>query len=69
MCIVDTLYCIASAYGKLWQDYTLSRAYQRQLPTLLTHDFQENPKHGLAERWNRTLLGMLATSVGEHPKD
>ena len=24
---------------------------------------------GLAERWNRTLLGMLATSVGEHPED
>ena len=24
---------------------------------------------GLAERWNRTLLGMLATCVGEHPED
>ena len=24
---------------------------------------------GLAECWNRTLLGMLATCVGEHPED
>lgn len=24
---------------------------------------------GLAERWNRTLLGMLATCVGEHPEN